>query len=227
MIAAGLDQGMAADIVCWMRAHTCRDRIHEARCSDGTVMSLDMWSANQVADFLAKEAAASVQVLPATLCWIKCRTTQLKELAIFVGRLTFAANNYKLPGGRVIRDSEAFGQRLFRAKRTPRSQAAAQCTGQPAAAFKVVCPVPAPKQSNDSMWSLGARARSLSVPSASSTARIRMRVAEEAADCKSKEAFETWWRENRALRVTQPSTSACAKDRIAGKDCCEGRRVVF
>jgi len=48
---------------------------------------------------------------------------------------------------------------------------------------------------------------------AKSTARSKMQVAKEVAERSSEEAFQTWWRENRALRVTQSSSS------VSGKDC--------
>ena len=50
---------------------------------------------------------------------------------------------------------------------------------------------------------------------AKSTARMKKQDAKEVAERRSEEAFQTWWRENRALRVSQSSPSVSGKDRLA------------
>lgn len=95
---------------------------------------------------------------------------------------------------------------------------------------KSVCCVSAPKHPIDSEWSVGARPRSWNFLSAKCIARSKVRAAKEVAEGRSEEAFQTWWRENRALRVTQSSSSVSGKERLAAvharivaKGCTVGR----
>ncbi len=209
VVAVGLDDGASADIVCWIPAHLSRDRINEARCSDGTLVSADMWAANQVADLLAKEAAESARHPLVTLEQLKDRTAQLKELAIFVGRLTYAANNHSLPDGRVGRDSTGDGRLKPKARKRKQPLRSAVV---PVAKDSVL----PPSRTRDLSWSFGSRVRGDSVPLRHQSARTKLRAAQEGADSRSEDAFQKWWRESRDQRLGEarlPSRSAA--DRLA------------
>ena len=61
--------------------------------------------ANAMADLLAKQAAESIAIPPALRDELKQRFTQARELAMFVGRLTFAAGHCDCGDGHFRRDS--------------------------------------------------------------------------------------------------------------------------
>ena len=90
-----------------MPAHTGHSSIGQKECSDGTFVSEIMWSANQIADLLAKKAAESVRICSSQRKWLLDRERQLQELLLFLGRLTCVANAFELPDGTVVRDSTA------------------------------------------------------------------------------------------------------------------------
>ena len=106
VVRSGLDNGATSDSVIWMPAHTSQDRIGEAKCSDGNSLTEDMWCANQLVDLLAKQAAESVRHDKVLLDRVAEGLAQLKEVAMFVGKLTCEAGSHVLPDGQVTRDSE-------------------------------------------------------------------------------------------------------------------------
>ena len=61
---------------------------------------------------LAKEAAESVRQEVDILRNTKEQLKLVKEVAIFVGRLTYEASSHAMANGKVIRDSEAVSTRL-------------------------------------------------------------------------------------------------------------------
>ena len=148
-----------------------------------------MWCANQMADLLAKEAAESVRYLPDTRAWLKNRA---KDLAVYVGKLTFEANAHKRDDGEVERDSESLSACGSRAKHRPKAASTKPlCTEATPASVSCVS-APALQQSGECNWSSGPRVRACSVPSAVAATCAKQRVAQKADECK-KEAFQAAW----------------------------------
>ena len=119
VIHAALDDGASANTMVWLPAHTSQDRVGEAQCSDGLVLSYDMWQANRMVDLLAKEAAERVRQPPATRKWIKSHFKRLRDVAVFVGQLTYEAGAHVSPDGTVVRDSVGVACMARSAKRVP------------------------------------------------------------------------------------------------------------
>ena len=65
----------------------------------------ETWSANAIVDELAKEAAESMAMSPSARSQLKKRYAQAKELAIFVGQLTYEAGHCDRGDGKPCRDS--------------------------------------------------------------------------------------------------------------------------
>ena len=89
-------------VVQWMPAHTAQTSIGQKHCSDGEVVDEHKWCANQLVDLLAKQAAEDIRVPAESRHTIICQEIQLTELAVFLGKLTFAANNHELPDGTAL-----------------------------------------------------------------------------------------------------------------------------
>ena len=100
-----LAEGMQAETVHWMPAHTSAASVNSARCSDGTVLSDIMRCANDIVDLLAKQATDAIAISPRVRAGLEARFTKAKELAVFVGRLTFAAGAQRDTEGVLCRDS--------------------------------------------------------------------------------------------------------------------------
>ena len=100
-----LDEGDQAELVHWMPAHTSEQQVGELTCSNGTVLTDTMRCANAIVDRLAKQAADSVAMSPGARARLKERFAQAKELAIFVGQLTFEDGHCDRGDGRPCRDS--------------------------------------------------------------------------------------------------------------------------
>ena len=66
-----------------------------------------MWCANQICDWLAKDAAATVCVSAYSRGKLDNRHKQLKELLMYLGRLTLVANGLVISDGTKVRDSTA------------------------------------------------------------------------------------------------------------------------
>ena len=182
-----------------MPAHLSEERIADARCSDGSAVTVDMWCANQMADLLAKDAAESVRHNLQTREWLTDRQKQLRELAVFVGKLTHEANNFKCGDGAILRDSEASknfsGVQRRRARRSsltpllPSSHASQN--------LQCVRPVSNSLECATSGHSTGSRA----------PVRSKQRAGHGRweAEARREEAFQNWWRENLSHRLSSNS----------------------
>ena len=89
-----------------------------------------MWCANQIADLLAKDCAEAVRYASDQRQWFVRWETQLKELAIFLGKLTYIANAFPCADGTKLRDSNA-----VKSKRRPR---ASERVGKPGPLVKPI-----------------------------------------------------------------------------------------
>ena len=100
-----LDQGEQADIVHWIPAHTSLEQVGRLLCSDGTVLTDTMKCANEMVDHLAKQAAETIAITAGMRARLKGRYAQARELAVFVGQLTYAAGHCDRGDGKHCRDS--------------------------------------------------------------------------------------------------------------------------
>ena len=107
VIHSALDDGDRCHIIKWMPAHTSKASVGSARCSNGKTLTKEMRLANQMADSLAKDAAATVRVPESFRRETKKNFRRAVELAVFVGQLTHEASARKMADGQVIRDSQA------------------------------------------------------------------------------------------------------------------------
>lgn len=98
---------ISPDLVQWMPAHSSETSVRWLACSDGTFVDHDMWCANQVCDMFAKQAANSVRVPRSNRNQLLHRQKQLRELLMYLGRVTYAANRFSRADGVVVRDSTA------------------------------------------------------------------------------------------------------------------------
>ncbi len=89
----------------WCTAHTSAQEGGHLQCSDGTVLTDTMRFANAIVDQLAKQAAESIAMTNAARANVKRRFGQAKELAIFVGQLTFQAGHCDRGDGKPTHDS--------------------------------------------------------------------------------------------------------------------------
>ena len=223
VIHSGLDNGGASESVVWMPAHTSADRIGEAKCSDGSTLTEHMWYANQLVDLLAKQAAESVRHERHLLDWTQERYRQLVEVAMFVGKLTYEAGAHVLPDGKVARDSEGLSTRIPLARRRRAnghargdpSHGVASQAGQLAMTRDGPAPQPAP-----SCKKYPKRAKpqpgSGRVAPAAAKGRAKQRAANNEAERQKEAAFQLWWREHRAQRVSPAAaSSASGRDRLA------------
>ena len=122
-----LDEGEQAELVHWMPAHTSVASVGVVRCSDGTLLTDTMRCANAIVDRLAKEAADSVAMSLGMRARLKERFTQARELAIFVGRVTFAAGHCKRDGA-ICRDSVGFDSATARRRPVARPKRQGKAT---------------------------------------------------------------------------------------------------
>ena len=79
-------------------------------------MSRAWQSANQLADLLAKQAAATVRVSSKIRREVADQFSKAKDIAVFVGQLTAAAGSFINPDGTISRDSEEFHGKLVSEK---------------------------------------------------------------------------------------------------------------
>ncbi len=98
------------DPVHWMPAHTRKSSIGCVHCSDGSIVDDIKWCSNQIVDLLAKDAAEGNRVPPAFRASFLFRESQLRDLVVYLGRLTHAANSFQGPEG-VVRDSDPKGRK--------------------------------------------------------------------------------------------------------------------
>ena len=141
------------DALVWMPAHTTAAGASQRVKSDSKPLSTAEWRANNLADRLAKNGAASTQLTIAADAAIKAAGDALLQAAARLGTVTHAANNYKTIVVRedgttvthVARDSSAIPPCRAAAK-FDRLQANASASATPAAAaarprVRVVAPL--------------------------------------------------------------------------------------
>ena len=92
-------------IVHWMPVHITESSVGEVRCSDLERVDQTKWWSNQIVDWLAKYAAEGIRVPVACRVNFLLAEKQLKELVIYLGRLTCQVNEFQTENG-VVRDSD-------------------------------------------------------------------------------------------------------------------------
>jgi hypothetical protein len=121
IVAGQLDDCLKVqDMVIWMPAHTTESSIGQKRCSDGRLVSEEMWHANQLVDLMAKGAAESIRVSGTFRSWLSFREKQLTDLVVFIGKLTYAANAWVGPDGSKLRDADGLPKRKRVKHRVPK-----------------------------------------------------------------------------------------------------------
>ena len=127
-----LDEGEQSDLVHWMPAHTSQAQVGEVKCSDGTRLTDTMRCANAMVDRLAKQAAESIAISPAMRARSKERFKQARELAIFVGQVTYAAGHCDQGDGHLClcRDSVGLSAAAGRRRPAPRAKRACRATAE-------------------------------------------------------------------------------------------------
>ncbi len=200
----------------WMPAHTSAASIGCVSCSDGCIVDEVRWSSNQIVDILAKEAAEQNRV-PARFGneLLKCEA-RLKELLIYLGRLTNEANGHETADG-VIRDSDPLAPK-FRPKRKGRAKCGKTRGGTPGRSDRAVASSRGRGGLSSQIWQMpspkpcGVRK---SHPNAQ-TQKKRVLASSKLRDTESEYLFAEWWRERREQVLRPPSSgrqSAC--ERIA------------
>eukprot|EP00973_Karenia_brevis_P050611 7026826-Karenia_brevis.AAC.1 len=99
VLRTSLDDGADSGLVAWMPAHTSAKSVDNVVCSDGTCLTAAMRDANAMADQLAKRAAEGVSVGWPFRKWLRDSYERAKQLAIYVGKLTYAAGAHVTPSG--------------------------------------------------------------------------------------------------------------------------------
>ena len=192
------------EVIQWIPAHTSQSSIGQRYCSDGAVLSEDLWSANQIVDLLAKRSADSVRLSRSTIKWFTRYEAKVKELAIYLGHLTYEANHFCLPDGKIIRDSEPVCPMRRMRARVPKS-------GKPKSVVKL-------RKSRVSRAGKGDwKSLYSSKPKRSVGSCHRPVQSAQAKDLvrRQQEEFFLWWRETRVctLRPRLPSLPT-AKQRL-------------
>ena len=195
-------------VVQWIPAHTAESSIGQKKCSDGLFVSEDYWSANQLADILAKDAAECIRIFEQDLRRIHAYENGVLELVKYLGLLTHEANNFRLPDGSYMRDSEALVKRKRRKKRVVQNDRSPTIMSK--SVGKVV------KRSTSGRWQ--------SVYSASSTApakgigkgnRARAASLHKVREAREQADFMSWWREGSVSRLQPKKEDApSAKERL-------------
>ena len=88
----GLDHGEEAGRVVWMPAHTARSRIGETKCGAGSIVNEHIWSANQLADLLAKTGANVVAHSSCVISDLGGKAKLTRRVPMYVGQLTHETN---------------------------------------------------------------------------------------------------------------------------------------
>ena len=115
-----LHEGRHAELIHWMPAHTRHASAGEVRCSNGIVLNESKRCANAIVDQLAKSAAQSIAISLDMRAGLKVRYDPARELAIFVGRITYAAG-LCLRDGKARQDSAGPEIALARRRQEPRA----------------------------------------------------------------------------------------------------------
>jgi hypothetical protein len=190
-----------------MPAHTSETSIGQKMCSDGIPVSQERWCANQIVDLLAKHAADGHRVSAEARSRLLHDEKQLAQLLVFLGRLTHAANSFKLADGTIIRDSAKVAK-LRPKKRIPR---------------KVLAIKPAPKRrlracQDDwiQSWRRGCSNSQRPPPESNgpTSKATAFKHASAAIAIRQQAAFEETWRENRSLSLQPKVGGPSAAERI-------------
>ena len=191
-----------SEVVAWIPAHTPESSIGHRHCSDGSLLSEELWGANQIVDLLAKYAADGARVAESSRVWFHKYEAKVRELATYLGRLTYEANNFCLPNGDVVRDSDA--SELIRRVRVKK-------LGK---AF--------PKNTRKQKTSLSSTSRgtwrglySAKPKGSVSSTGISHKVQAKAIDERQRLAFFEWWRKVReTILKPRPENMPSAKQRL-------------
>ena len=196
------------DCVQWMPAHTSQSAVGQLACGDGTLITEDMRCSNQICDSLAKDAASAIQLSSFDRSKLVHNIGQLRELLIYLGRLTHVANHFVRADGSIIRDSTADKVLAARRRKSTNSSTpnvVVQSKGASSSRAKVRRP-----------WHFAFRARVRPLVrrgrpcGASSIAQTRKLVAD-----RKEEEFQFWWREERSQTLKQPDgVPLSAKERM-------------
>ena len=155
-------------------------------------------------DLLAKDAAGSVRVPSKVRDWLVNRDEQLFDLAVFVGKLTHAANSYTRPDGVVLRDAEPMTKQRDRKASRSKSKVA-KTVGLPGR------PRLAAKAPSDDWLASWQRSCARSAPSLRACGQpsngTHVRAMSASISLRQEAAFQSWWRESRSLSL-QPRDAA-------------------
>ena len=215
-----------------MPAHTSKSSIGQRRCSNGRIVDLELWLANDLVDEMAKEAAETCRLSSSCSKWLIGREAQLLELVVFLGKLTHAANNLSLPDGSVIRDSQERAKKgRSRGQAKTKSSAKAKASKLPPknpvvieSGDSVQAPTQAPAAWLES-WCKDRTGRKSSGDGRPSQCTTNKRIAASISE-RQEAAFQDWWRESRSQSMVPrdaslPSASeriAALKQRLAAKE---------
>ena len=194
-----------SEVIFWIPAHTPESSIGHRRCSDGSILSEDLWSANQIVDFLAKYAAEGARVTASSRVWFLKYDPKVRELVRYLGLLTYEANMCCLPNGEFIRDSDA--SELHRRVRVKELGKAS--------------PNNTRKHVSKSKTSISSTSRGnwrglySAKPKGSVSSGTSFKVQAKAIDERQRLAFFEWWREARETTLKpRPDTMPTAKQRL-------------
>jgi len=168
-----------------------------------------MWCSNQLVDQLAKDAAETARLEESQRCWLAGREAQLKELVIFLGMLTHAANSFVLPDGKKIRDSTA----VRSLRRSKHKCSPAQSKVKKASGGFVGKPG---RGSCVHSWRMPSNKNAPKVFASVSFSRASSVKRAQAGFAARQEAtFQDWWRESRSQSLRPRVDSApSAKERL-------------
>jgi len=200
-------------VVQWMPAHTPESSIGFRETSAGDCITDHMWCANQIVDLLAKDGAESMRYSVRDREWFTGWEKQLKELAIFLGRLTCIANAYPCTDGSKLRDSEAIrskrGPKLLGTigRSKPKGSFAKPSSSVSAATHKVR----GKRVSKGGRW--GKDPPWCTISSSSTSKKGQVAKAHTALEANLDVSFLDAWREGRA-RCLRPSCGPSADSRM-------------
>jgi hypothetical protein len=133
-----------------MPAHTAEHEVGILVKSDGTALTAHDRRANAAADRFAKTAAEGRKFKRNLIDMLTREADEVTEMAIWLAKITLAANKFPLQDGTVIRDSQAEQPRPRRAKgRKRKSEPELSEVAQPAAAARP-CKLPRLRMPNAS-----------------------------------------------------------------------------
>ena len=198
-----------------MPAHTSKSSIGQVITSSGKYVTEDMWYANQIVDFLAKEGASSIRYDVEERSSFTFKEKQLRELAVFLGKLTYIANAFTLPDGSKVRDSEAV--KSFRQRNTARLSFSAERLRfskfsrlTPGGRVEPIWRISA-KRPKRCHWGRGPGWSTSSVAHVAAAAKASR--AKQGIENRNEASFEAWWRESRS-HALKPTAGPSARERL-------------